>query len=191
MMQSCEKCGVLLSMPTDSCQDCGHPVSGTLSANSHSPHRTQLRPEGADDLSGTVPPSDYPMSADESARVDRLLSPIAAQSHFEERYEVRSELARGGMGQVFQAWDRILRREVAIEMMHNQHGGAGHTPAVRGQFLKEARVGGRLLHPNILSVFDLGVNKAGQIYYTMRLVDGASFQHCLDAVDAVAVEPLL
>jgi serine/threonine-protein kinase len=49
--------------------------------------------------------------------------------------------------------------------------------------LKEARVGGRLLHPHILAVFDLGVNHAGQIYYTMRLVDGASLQHCLDSLD--------
>jgi len=39
------------------------------------------------------------------------------------------------------------------------------------------------LHPHILAVFDLGVNRSGQIYYTMRLVDGASLQHCLDSLD--------
>jgi len=94
------------------------------------------------------------------------------------------------MGQVHRAYDQILRREVAIKMMHD-HYGLSSTPAVRGQFLKEARVGGRLLHPHILAVFDLGVNRAGRIYYTMRLVDGASLQHCLDAVDKGVVTKLI
>jgi serine/threonine-protein kinase len=76
-------------------------------------------------------------------------------------------------------------------MMHDRYGGAADSAAVRGQFLKEARVGGRLLHPNILPVFDLGVNRAGRIYYTMRLVDGASLQHCLEAVDKGVVTKLI
>ena len=63
--------------------------------------------------------------------------------------------------------------------------------AIRGQFFKEARVGGRLLHPNVLAVFDLGVNRSQQIYYTMRLVDGASLQHCLDSVDKGVVTKLI
>jgi serine/threonine protein kinase len=87
------------------------------------------------------------------------LGQIAAQSHFEERYELRGTLAHGGMGQIYRAYDRILRREVAIKMMREKVG--SDTPAIRGQFLKEARVGGRLLHPHILAVFDLGVNRSG------------------------------
>jgi serine/threonine-protein kinase len=85
------------------------------------------------------------------------------------------------MGQIYHAFDRILRREVAIKMMRESSG--SEIAAIRGQFLKEARVGGRLLHPHILAVFDLGVNRSGQIYYTMRLVDGASLQLCLDSLD--------
>jgi eukaryotic-like serine/threonine-protein kinase len=118
---------------------------------------------------------------DEAAKVETLLGQIAAQSHFEERYELRGTIARGGMGEILRAYDRILRREVAIKMMRESQGSAA--PAIRGQFLKEARVGGRLLHPHILAVFDLGVNRSGQIYYTIRLVDGASLQHCLDSLD--------
>jgi serine/threonine-protein kinase len=85
------------------------------------------------------------------------------------------------MGQICHAYDRIIRREVAIKMMRESYGHG--TAAIRGQFLKEARVGGRLLHPHILAVFDLGVNRSGQIYYTMRLVDGDSLQRCLDSLD--------
>ena len=76
-------------------------------------------------------------------------------------------------------------------MMRDNHGADSETPAIRGQFLKEARVGGRLLHPNILAVFDLGVNRSKQIYYTMRLVDGASLQQCLDALDKGVVTKLI
>jgi serine/threonine protein kinase len=128
-----------------------------------------------------VQPVQSPSQEDDGARVEHLLRQIAAQSHFEERYEVRGTLASGGMGQIFRAYDRILHREVAIKMMRESL--SSDTPAIRGQFLKEARVGGRLLHPHILAVFDLGVNRSGQIYYTMRLVDGASFQNCLDSLD--------
>jgi serine/threonine protein kinase len=122
--------------------------------------------------------------------VDGLLSRIAAQSHFEDRYELRERLASGGMGQVHRAHDRILRREVAVKMMHEDDD-SSRIPAIRGQFLKEARVGGRLLHPNVLPVFDLGVNRSGQIYYTMRLVNGASLQHSLEAVDQGVATTLL
>jgi serine/threonine-protein kinase len=126
---------------------------------------------------------------DDGAKVQTLLGQIAAQSHFEERYELRGTLAQGGMGQICRAYDRILRREVAIKMM--REGLGSDTPAIRGQFLKEARVGGRLLHPHILAVFDLGVNRSGQIYYTMRLVDGASFQSCLDSLGKGAITKLV
>jgi serine/threonine-protein kinase len=92
---------------------------------------------------------------------------------------VRERLFAGGMGAVHSAFDRILRREIAIKLM--QPAAAG-TPAGRGQFLKEARVAGRLLHPNVLPVFDVGVNRRGELYYTMRLVHGASLRRSLDAV---------
>jgi serine/threonine-protein kinase len=126
---------------------------------------------------------------DEWTKVERLLDLIAAQSHFEERYEVRGTLAEGGMGQIFRAYDRILRRDVAVKMMKERL--EFGDPAIRGQFLKEARIGGRLLHPNILAVFDLGVNRSHQIYYTMRLVDGASLQSCLDALDKGVITKMI
>lgn len=112
--------------------------------------------------------------------LDQLLDGIASQSHFEDRYELRGLLGGGGMGEVHRAFDKILQREVAIKMMAAHVGGA---PEVRGQFLKEARVGGRLLHPNVLAVFDVGVNRDRRIYYTMRLVDGASLHSCLQGIE--------
>lgn len=114
-------------------------------------------------------------------RIDSLLSSIASQSHYEERYEVSSRIAHGGMGEILEAYDLILQRKVAIKRMLRS-AKLGSDPIMRGQFLKEARIGGRLLHPNVLSVFDVGVDRDERIYYTMRLVDGASLQSSLGAL---------
>lgn len=170
MSPTCEKCGASLSLPTDRCQSCGHLNQPT---EPYSPADRYSQP--------SVLPVERLAYEAEAANVERLLGQIAAQSHFEERYELRGTLASGGMGRIYRAYDRILRREVAVKMMRESHG--PETAAIRGQFLKEARVGGRLLHPHILAVFDLGVSRSRQIYYTMRLVDGASLQHCLDSLD--------
>jgi serine/threonine protein kinase len=184
VVRFCENCGFQLSLTGDKCQQCGQPIHSTVR-----PIATGTF-NAADD-SGVTPTGTGPMSDDDSARVEQLLGHIAGQSHFEERYILLEELARGGMGQIHRAYDQILRREVAIKLMHERDGGSSDSAAIRGQFLKEARVGGRLLHPNILAVFDLGVNRAGRMYYTMRLVDGASLQNCLDAVDKGVVTKLV
>jgi serine/threonine-protein kinase len=139
----------------------------------------------------TVPVPAVLSPEEDAARVERVLGHIAGQSHFEERYSIVRELAKGGMGYVYHAFDQVLRRDVAVKMMHAHADDRIDAPAIRGQFLKEARVGGRLLHPNVLSVFDVGVNRKGQIYYTMRLVDGASLQKCLDGVDQGVLTKLI
>jgi serine/threonine-protein kinase len=182
MLPKCGNCGAQLSLPADRCQSCGHPIIITFTPGTTLPWSSpQPDPNGTS-------PGEPSSSEDDGAKVDRLLAQIAAQSHFEERYEVRGTLASGGMGQISHGYDRILRRDVAIKMLHEA---VGAEPAVRGQFLKEARVGGRLLHPHVLAVFDLGVNRSGQIYYTMRLVEGASLQHCLDSVDQAVATKLV
>ena len=172
-MSVCKRCGAVLSEPCEPpCPHC------TVDAD---PFATKSSPCQGGRFPVTPPPVEGIPQEDESAKVDRLLRHIASQSHFEERYELRGRLAQGGMGQIYHAYDRILRREVAIKMMRESVG--SETAAIRGQFLKEARVGGRLLHPNILAVFDLGVNRSGQIYYTMRLVDGDSLERFLNSLD--------
>lgn len=184
MVKQCERCKAPLSLPAAYCQICGHPVPkhDAVDPQSTQPEATQALQEGgpsgaAADCS-TIPPT-LPGAGADDERVNALLQGIAAQSHFEERYQIRGILDSGGMGEIFRAYDLILRREVAVKMMREGLGRGHAASAVRAQFLKEARVGGRLLHPNVLAVFDLGVNRSGQIYYTMRLVNGASLYQCL------------
>lgn len=201
MLVKCDNCGVQLSAPQTNCQSCGYPISTTIIGMNSTKTEPPTDESGLSTTYGPIksPASGWPQNVDatmdrsfvdDNAKVNRLLGHIASQSHFEERYVVRGEIARGGMGQIYQAYDQILRRDVAIKMMHGRYS-TSSDPAVRGQFLKEARVGGRLLHPNILAVFDLGVNRGGQIYYTMRLVDGASLQTCLESVDKGVITKLI
>ncbi|MDX1592680.1 MAG: serine/threonine-protein kinase [Gammaproteobacteria bacterium] len=86
------------------------------------------------------------------------------------KYEVLDEIARGGMGIVFLGYDSFVDREVAIKVQHNDSVVGGDRAARnRKMFFNEAHTAGRLHHPNILSIFDAGVE--GDIcYIVMELI---------------------
>ena len=84
-------------------------------------------------------------------------------------YEVLEEIARGGMGAVFKARDPAIGREVAIKVLLERH--EGQPEAVR-RFVDEAQIGGRLQHPGIAPVYELGRFDDRRPYFTMKLVQG-------------------
>jgi eukaryotic-like serine/threonine-protein kinase len=83
-------------------------------------------------------------------------------------YELLEELGRGGMGVVWKAWQKSLRRTVALKMILR---GVHATAADLARFQVEATAAGNLHHPNIVSVFDAGVHD-GLAFFTMRYVEG-------------------
>src|SRR5258706_197144 len=83
----------------------------------------------------------------------------------DDRYEREKRVFEGGMGEIWQAHDRLLGRRVALKIARHD---IAANPAARGQFLKEARIGARLLHPNVLPVFDVGIDREKRVYFTMR-----------------------
>ncbi len=94
-----------------------------------------------------------------------------------EPYIFGAQIARGGMGSVLEAQDRKLERTVAVKVMLSEM----TTDAVQRQrFVNEALVLGRLEHPNIVPVHDLGLDPQGQLYYTMKLVKGHTLQGILN-----------
>jgi serine/threonine protein kinase len=91
-------------------------------------------------------------------------------------YEMVEALAKGGMGEIHLAKDGGLEREVAVKVSMVSEG------AVDPRFTKEARVLANLAHPNIVPIYNLGVDSAGRPFYSMKLVKGRTLQSVLDAV---------
>ncbi|MCB9760276.1 MAG: protein kinase [Alphaproteobacteria bacterium] len=90
-----------------------------------------------------------------------------------ERYTLRERLGEGGVGEVWAAWDRQLDREVALKRLRADRRG----DPVR--FLREARLGAWLQHPNIVPVHDLGEGQGGAAWFTMKRVRGRSLAEVL------------
>ncbi len=84
------------------------------------------------------------------------------------RYVVERELGRGAMGVVYRALDSQLGRTVAIKVLEKS---AGADPRIREYFLREARAVAQLIHPNIVTLFDAGLEGSSP-YLVMELVEG-------------------
>jgi serine/threonine protein kinase len=83
------------------------------------------------------------------------------------RYKLLRQLGQGGMGTVWLALDEQLGRLVAIKEM--RHGGDSSAAMLR--FRREAQVTGRLEHPSIVPVHQLGENtESGKVFYVMRFL---------------------
>jgi serine/threonine-protein kinase len=93
------------------------------------------------------------------------------------RYEVKSELGRGGMATVYRAFDPSFDREVAIKVLPRE---MLHDPQFRSRFEREIKMIASLEHPAIVPVYDVG-NEDGQPYFVMRFMNGGSLSDLIEA----------
>jgi tetratricopeptide (TPR) repeat protein len=98
-----------------------------------------------------------------------LPDPVALPPVVDDRYELRERLGSGGHGAVYRVWDRVFRHDVALKVLQD----ASHSETLRARFRREAEVAHRLVHPNLLRVFELRAD-GPFVYFTMELVDGES-----------------
>jgi serine/threonine protein kinase len=84
------------------------------------------------------------------------------------RFELRAIVGQGGFGTVYRAYDTHLDREVAVKIPRH---GALETPDQVNRFLREARSGGKLNHPNICPIHDVG-EWMSRHYIVMGFIDG-------------------
>ena len=84
------------------------------------------------------------------------------------RYRLREQLGRGGMGVVWRARDERLGREVALKVLHPW---VADDPELRERFEREAAALARLEHPNVVRLYDVLEND-GQTVLVMELVEG-------------------
>ena len=92
------------------------------------------------------------------------------------RYEIKSELGRGGMAAVYLAFDPRFKREVAVKVLPPQ---LLADPVYRTRFEREAQTIAALEHPAIVPVYDFG-EEDGQLYLVMRYMPGGSLAEKLN-----------
>jgi eukaryotic-like serine/threonine-protein kinase len=90
-------------------------------------------------------------------------------------YEIRSQLGSGGMGEVYRARDSRLNRDVAIKVLREE---AAADADYRSRFEREARAVAALNHPNIVAVYDFGL-EAGRQFIVSELIEGQSLRSLL------------
>ncbi|MBT7918644.1 MAG: protein kinase, partial [Planctomycetaceae bacterium] len=91
-------------------------------------------------------------------------------------FELINEVGRGAFGSVWQAHDSKLDRKVAVKVPRSGQ----FSTSSREQFLREARAAAQLNHPNIVSVYEVGLDD-DQIYIVSDFVDGVSLADLLTA----------
>jgi serine/threonine-protein kinase len=94
------------------------------------------------------------------------------------RYEIKSELGRGGMATVYRGWDPLFEREVAVKVLPPELLHAD--PQFKMRFEREAKIIASLEHPSIVPVYDVGDDN-GQPYFVMRYMSGGSLSDRIKA----------
>ncbi|MDF1663351.1 MAG: tetratricopeptide repeat protein [Planctomycetota bacterium] len=108
-------------------------------------------------------------SVDGDNAVTQLAYPVPPQSSTS--LTIVRELARGGMGVVYEVTDAFLGRSLAMKKSLAEE--------VSPEFFEEARVTGQLEHPNIIPIHRAGFGPDGKPYFTMKLVRGKTFEEML------------
>jgi tetratricopeptide (TPR) repeat protein len=104
------------------------------------------------------------------------------------KYEVQGELGRGTMGEVYRAFDPVLKRFVALKTMTLPS--AGDNSDTFERFQREARAAARLNHPNIVAVYDF--DKEGPLLYmAMELLKGTDLRSAIDDGSLVTLDEKL
>ncbi|HET9018818.1 MAG TPA: serine/threonine-protein kinase, partial [Acetobacteraceae bacterium] len=105
------------------------------------------------------------------------------------KYEIRGTLGRGAMGTVYDGYDPLIARRVAIKTVPLPENPEPETAEEIARFKREAQAAGRLTHPNIVSVYDYG-ETADMAYIVMEFVEGPSLKGLLDKQERFALTDL-
>ena len=97
------------------------------------------------------------------------------------RFVILRPHARGGLGEVFVAYDKELHREVALKEIRPDR---ADDPESRARFVLEAEITGSLEHPGIVPVYGLGQFGDGRPFYAMRFIQGDSLKEAIERFHA-------
>lgn len=103
-----------------------------------------------------------------------------------DRYQILSPIAKGGMGEVFLAFDPLCNRKIALKKIRSD---LQNNPALKERFLKEAKLTAELTHPGVISIYTIQ-EKQEPFYYTMPYVEGESLKILLQKAAEQPFGPL-
>ena len=125
---------------------------------------------------------DLPVNAGNRAQGPTVGLPGQSLGHF----QLIQLLGRGGMGEVYVAYDRILHRRVALKLLPDDF---AHDAQRRRRFETEARAAGTLNHTNIVTVFEFGETE-GRHFLATELVEGETLEARLTRGSPTATEAI-
>lgn len=102
------------------------------------------------------------------------------------RFEISGVLGSGAMGTVFLAHDPQIDRPVAVKTLRSEPEAGPLAREIETRFLKEARLAGRLQHPNIVTIYEAGEDR-GTFYIAMEYVDGEPLTRLLSREEPLSV----
>ncbi|MER3414456.1 MAG: hypothetical protein C4341_09575 [Armatimonadota bacterium] len=103
------------------------------------------------------------------------------------RYEIIREIARSN-DVVYEAWDPTVDRRVAVKELHMPQGATERQREERQRrFLREARAAGKLEHPNIVSIYEVGEDN-GRMFIAMEYLEGGTLRDKMDSKGAISQE---
>src|SRR5947209_14719895 len=95
------------------------------------------------------------------------------------KYEVRGMLGRGAMGVVYEGFDPLIKRGVALKVIRSDQLQGDAAEGVLARFRREAEAAGRLNHPNIVAIYDFAEDN-GTWYIAMELVKGREVKQAFE-----------
>ena len=130
------------------------------------------------------PNSSFSLSQDELDEDDTIYqkAPEPQQlfqaGEYFDKYEIITLLGRGGMGEVYLAKHLLLNKKVAIKIMLAKN--ADKNPVAAKRFIREAKLANKIQSPNIIGVFDVGVEqKEKHLFIAMEYVDGLTLNQIM------------
>jgi hypothetical protein len=115
----------------------------------------------------------YDSGAARCANEQAGLEPIGMPRTLAGRYRLERRLGRGGMGTVYAAVDVALDRPVAVKVVRDEW---VHNPMATQRFRREARAVAGFAHPNVVTVYDYGVETGSRVFLVMELLQGTTLR---------------
>ncbi|MDD1608766.1 MAG: serine/threonine protein kinase [Methylococcaceae bacterium] len=146
-------------------------------------------------IKAAVPPPPPPRPKPRPAKSKSVEPPSQAKSleppkapeksiTFSENLTIQRIIGEGGVGRVYLAYDEAIGRRVAVKELLV----AEQNRQLENSFIHEAKITGKLEHPGIIPVYQLGYREDGRAYYVMRYVKGETLEEQLDKCQQSSAE---